>query len=66
MESTLGAGLEAKMSFEEKLDLAKELAEKWGLEFLWDIDHYELITRVATFDRIDKLIEWIQEEFEDK
>jgi hypothetical protein len=61
-----GAGLEEKMSFEKKLQLAQELAVKWGFTLLWTCDRYELISTVATFDCVDNCIEWIQEEFEDK
>lgn len=73
MLSMHGADLEVRMSFKEDLDLADELAEKWGLRlevgyagYPEAYREYSLISVVASFKSPRECIEWIQSEFEDK
>lgn len=67
-----GADLEEKMSSKNSIKSARELAEKWGLQFHMEIHDrtneivFSIKNTLYSSTSLDTVVEWINEEFEEK
>ena len=69
MQSMPGVGLEEKLSSD--IEKAKEIAEKWGIDFHAEVDEgtqeltYYLKSTVYCSQDIEDIIDWLNSEFEE-